>query len=422
MHRQIFYVLVILAGISNAHPGDDHRSELMKRAEWLNQVERRDLSHCAEKLKARGVHARALQRRSALADSRRTMRSLPSLPYLKARDLDSVVNISHHSSLTGLTASSTDETIFSGNSSCILNPEVTEGPYYVLGELVRKNVTEGFAGVPLTLDIQIIDVNTCEPVPDIMLDFWHCNSTGVYSGVVANGNGNSADLTNLDTTFNRGIQKADDDGVVTFDSTFPGHYTGRATHIHIMGHIGATVGANNTLSSQGSIAHVGQIFFDQDLISQVEAVEPYASNTQELTLNADDMIASQAAEDVDPFAEYVLLGSDISDGILAWTTIGVNVTANYSVSAAATIYADGGVANENAMGGGPDAPGASGGPPNGTASVAATGGVSKRTTSSVKASGTTAAPVTVSSSDAQPAANWYNRVLMAAVGVGAAMA
>jgi hypothetical protein len=131
-----------------------------------------------------------------------------------------------------------------------------------------------------------------------------------------------------------------------------------------MGHISSTVGDNNTLSSQGSIAHVGQIFFDQDLISEVEAVEPYSTNTQDVTLNTDDMIASQAAEDVDPFAEYVLLGNSISDGILAWTVVGVNVTANHSVSAAATLYADGGVANSNAMSGGPD--GASGSPPNGT--------------------------------------------------------
>jgi hypothetical protein len=59
------------------------------------------------------------------------------------------------------------------------------------------------------------------------------NQQGVYSGVEASGNGNS-EAGNLDATFLRGIQKSDEDGVVYFQSVFPGHYTGRATHIHGM--------------------------------------------------------------------------------------------------------------------------------------------------------------------------------------------
>lgn len=152
-------------------------------------------------------------------------------PYLQARDLDDVINIDHHSNLTGITPDSSASTLFSGNNSCVLSPETTEGPYWVQGELVRKNVTDGQQGVPLTLDIQIIDVNTCEPVPEVFLEIWHCNSTGVYGGVVANGNGNSNDASNLNKTFLRGLQKSDQDGVVSFDTTFPGHYTGRAVSL-----------------------------------------------------------------------------------------------------------------------------------------------------------------------------------------------
>jgi protocatechuate 3,4-dioxygenase beta subunit len=113
----------------------------------------------------------------------------------------------------------------------VLSPEVTQGPYWVQGELVREDITDDQEGVPLTLDIQIIDVKTCEPVPEAFLEIWHCNSTGVYSGVVANGNGNANDTTNLDNTFHRGIQKSDEDGVVVFETQFPGHYTGRAVSI-----------------------------------------------------------------------------------------------------------------------------------------------------------------------------------------------
>jgi len=152
-------------------------------------------------------------------------------PYLRARDLDTVLNTNHKSNLTNATPDTDPSLLFSGNNSCILSPETTQGPYWVSGELVRQDMTDGQPGVPLTLDVQIIDVNTCEPVPQIYLETWHCNSTGVYSGVVANGNGNVSDTSNLDATFLRGINLSDEDGVVTYDTVFPGHYTGRAVSL-----------------------------------------------------------------------------------------------------------------------------------------------------------------------------------------------
>lgn len=53
----------------------------------------------------------------------------------------------------------------------------------------------------------------------------------MYSGLVATGNGNTDDLSNYNTTFLRGIGKADDDGVVTFETIVPGHYSGRTNHV-----------------------------------------------------------------------------------------------------------------------------------------------------------------------------------------------
>lgn len=117
-----------------------------------------------------------------------------------------------------------DETkLFVDNSSCILQPEVTQGPYYVDGELIRTSMVEDQQGVPLYLDVQLIDTSTCEPVPAAFVDFWHCNSTGVYSGVSASGNGDSdSDTSNLDATFLRGIQPTDVNGVVQIETIFPG--------------------------------------------------------------------------------------------------------------------------------------------------------------------------------------------------------
>lgn len=281
----------------------------------------------------------------------------------------------------------------------MLTPETTQGPYWVQGELVRKDITDSQEGVPVTLDIQLIDVNTCEPVPQAFLEIWHCNSTGVYSGVIANGNGDSSDETNIDKTFFRGIQQSDDDGVVVFDTKFPGHYTGRATHIHVMTSQDATVNANETLSG-GSITHVGQMFFDQDLISIVEAVEPYLSNTQELTTNAEDSIFAQEAADVDPVIEYVLLGDDVSEGIFGWLAFGLDTTNSFDITPAAYLTEDGGVANENSgggMGGGP--PDGTGAPPSGAAPTGAapTGASAGTAVASSTAVGTTLSTAVASS-------------------------
>ncbi|KAJ8566659.1 hypothetical protein ON010_g6464 [Phytophthora cinnamomi] len=204
-------------------------------------------------------------------------------------------------------------------------------------------------GVSLYAELQFVDVNTCEPVNNLYVDFWHCNATGVYSGVVANGNGDTPDASNINNTAFRGLAPTDVDGLVTFTSRFPGHYTGRTTHIHVLGSYNGTVLKNNTYSG-GVGAHVGQLFFDQSLISEVEATGVYATNTQEITRNVDDFIYNQStATGFDPIMEYTLLGDSVEDGIFAWISVGVDMTLAKTVSAASTITANGGVANANSM-------------------------------------------------------------------------
>ncbi|KAK3375899.1 Intradiol ring-cleavage dioxygenase [Lasiosphaeria ovina] len=342
-----------LAGavIVSAHPGHDHEAELAARGAMLSRFSRRDLSHCAEKIKARGLHARSVKRRTVLAAD------LMKKAHLRARDLDSLLNTTHHS--TGCyTIKTPPSEIFAANNSCILSPEVTEGPYYVAGEYIRRDVVESQKGVNLTLDIQVLDTETCEPVAGAFLEIWHTNATGVYSGVAAAGNGNSdVDTSNINATYLRGVQQTDTDGVVQFATLFPGHYTGRTTHIHVMVHTEATAQANGTLLDT-TASHVGQLFFDQELIGQVEASSPYAANTQALMTNAEDGILAQEAATSDPFLEYVLLGSAIEDGLLGWISFGINSTLHRDVSAAVTLTEDGGVANPNA-----GSPGGPGGPP-----------------------------------------------------------
>ncbi|KAH7242343.1 Intradiol ring-cleavage dioxygenase [Fusarium tricinctum] len=359
--KSLLATFALAATIASAHPGHDVAHEAAERREFLSSVKRSSLAHCATKLKARGVEARNVARRSAQVHKARQKRSL------KKRDADSVLSTSHNQTDQGFTSCTDPATLFASINSCVLTPEVTQGPYYVSGEYVRRNIIEDQDGLNIILDYQVIDVDTCDPVPNVYLEMWHCNSTGVYSGVVANGNGDSSDESNIDKTWLRGIQKTDSDGVAQFESTFPGHYTSRATHIHVMVHTNATLLANHTLGRDNYASHVGQAFFDQELISQVETLEPYASNTQEITLNEDDSILNEEAktDGVDPFMEYALIGDSISDGLFAWLAFGINSTQSNSVSPAVYYYKEGGVANENGGAPGGGAPG--GTPPSGSA-------------------------------------------------------
>ncbi|KAJ6177844.1 hypothetical protein N7519_008305 [Penicillium mononematosum] len=363
--------LTALTGIVSAHPGHDVKAEAAERAAFLKNapVHSRSLAQCASRLQRRGQQSRNVARRHmAVKNIRRRLGLQPTNHLLKARS-DSALDTSHHSNLTGVNSSTDPDVLFGTDATCILGPEVTQGPYYVTGELVRKNIAESQEGIPLYMDIQLIDTNTCEPIPEIYMDLWHCNSTGVYSGVVASGNGNSDDETNLNTTFNRGVQKSNKEGVIQFQSNFPGHYTGRATHIHVLTHPAneTKVLANGTISGlyTSHSSHVGQIFFDQDLISAVDEVAPYSTNTQEVTANADDSILAEELDTIDPFMEYVYLGDDISDGIFAWITVGMDPTQDTTVTPAAYYTEEGGIENENS-----GAPGGGGSPPGGAPSGA----------------------------------------------------
>ena len=88
----------------------------------------------------------------------------------------------------------------------------------------------------------------------------------------------------------------------------------------------------------------GQVYFDQDLSAQVEKLEPYRSNTQAVTTNDKDSLLLVDLTVSDPITEYVMLGDKVEDGILAWYSFGLNMTAARQISVAATYYEGGGVA------------------------------------------------------------------------------
>jgi protocatechuate 3,4-dioxygenase beta subunit len=380
-----------LTGLAVAHPGEHHDMDHVKRqinARGLRAAAaKRSLGSCQNNLKHQELMQRSVQRRAHALNTLREKRGINgsksftlchnnqylikrSLEYKKFRrdlaTLQSFEVVNHNQTSTlDYTSATPEAIIFAANTSCILTPEVTDGPYYVTGELIRKDVKEGQQGIDIYLEAQYIDVTTCEPVPALYVDIWNANATGVYSGVESGQGG-------LNSTFLRGVQKTDEDGVASFETIFPGHYEGRAIHTHLLTKSNVSLYENGTTTG-GAVTHIGQVFYPEALVSAVEATAPYNTNTQAYTSNDEDMWSIvQAGDTFDPFPQFIYLGDDITDGLLAWIQIGINSTADYTdddyYNVAASYQAGGGVANaDSAFGGGSGgAPGGSNGTANGT--------------------------------------------------------
>src|SRR5262245_25290273 len=155
--------------------------------------------------------------------------------------------------------------------SCVLTPEMTEGPYYISGEKLRRNITEGRPGTRLDLRLSVVDAATCTPINGAIVDIWHADALGVYSGF---GSGASS------RTFMRGVQRTDKNGLAIFRTVYPGWYQGRTVHIHVKVWVG------------GSDVHTGQLFFSDTLTDTVYKRAPYSRRPSRTMRNAQDMIYS----------------------------------------------------------------------------------------------------------------------------------
>jgi protocatechuate 3,4-dioxygenase beta subunit len=157
-----------------------------------------------------------------------------------------------------------------GDDVCVLTPELTEGPYYLDLDLVRRDIVDGRPGSPFDLRVKVVEADACTPIENAAVDIWHCDAGGAYSGV-------SGD----DGTFLRGIQMTDADGVAEFRTIYPGWYTGRAVHIHVKVNLG------------GRETFTGQLFFDDATTARVYQAEPYADRGEPDTPNSVDGIFGQ---------------------------------------------------------------------------------------------------------------------------------
>ncbi|TYB66094.1 protocatechuate dioxygenase [Nonomuraea sp. PA05] len=210
------------------------------------------------------------------------------------------------------TATTSDlSALFEGANTCELTSTTTQGPYYFDADKVRGDIREDRQGVRLRVAIKVQDSETCAPLKNAVVEIWHCDAAGLYSGAESlstGGGGNppgngspppsgrptgappsggpgggqddgSMDLTPTDDKrYLRGAQVTNAEGVVEFTTIWPGWYRGRTIHIHAMVHV-----SNERVLTT-------QMMFDEKLNSVVMATAPYSAHTGRDTFNDGDNI------------------------------------------------------------------------------------------------------------------------------------
>jgi protocatechuate 3,4-dioxygenase beta subunit len=167
--------------------------------------------------------------------------------------------------------------------SCVVVPELTEGPFYVDTGLersdIRPNSADGQVSDGATLElgwaVSQVDGDACVPLEGAVVDVWHCDAAGVYSGVQGVGG-----------DFLRGFQRTDANGGAAFTTIYPGWYTGRAVHIHFK--------IRTDPDADAGFEATSQLFFDDAFSEAVFATGAYAAKGPQDMRNEEDGIYQQS--------------------------------------------------------------------------------------------------------------------------------
>ena len=209
-------------------------------------------------------------------------------------------------------------------AACVeLTPEVSQGPFYLRGELVRRDIREAEPGFLFDLTLQIIDSTTCEPIPDAAVDVWQCNAVGTYSGVSREAEGEDPEDSD---TFLRGIQLTDDQGRCRFTTIVPGWYPTRAVHIHTKVHVGGKVRQQHYQG--GHISHIGQVFFSESLLNAIQGLDPYSGDPAQRVLNDDDQYYHQAGGRSAIISTKAIVKGDPTQGYTGRMILGIDPSAH----------------------------------------------------------------------------------------------
>lgn len=142
-------------------------------------------------------------------------------------------------------------------SGCNLICSTTEGPCTTETTIDRVDISEGYPGIPMRIAMRFVDPN-CNPISGAWVQIWHTKITGVYSGVTPSGSFCYGDEPQAEQEmYFRGSQTTDSDGVVYFDSCFPGWYSSRAVHVHF------------EVRMNDSTYVISQLLWDDELVDEI---------------------------------------------------------------------------------------------------------------------------------------------------------
>ncbi len=196
------------------------------------------------------------------------------------------------------------------SAGCWLTPDKTAGPFYFNANLIRQDIRTDFDtgelhdGLHFNMTFTVIDAD-CNPVPNVLVDIWHCDKDGIYSGYT----GQLGGVSTVGQDFLRGMQVTDANGQCSFITSYPGWYPGRATHIHFK------------VRLDSSTYVTSQFAFPNSINDTVYATPLYSGRGTNPTTNEEDNIFGTA------LPEYLVMDAtpnSSTGGYDGTFTIGIN--------------------------------------------------------------------------------------------------
>ncbi len=203
----------------------------------------------------------------------------------------------------------------------MLSPNLEIGPYFVDGQMKRSNILANIdgstvqSGVPLVVTVNLLNAKTCAAIADAQIDIWQANADGVYSD-------ESVEST-LGQTSLRGYQVTDSNGSVAFTTIFPGWYSGRTPHIHLM--------IRTFSGSAVAYEWTTQLLFEQtDIDTTLQTQAPYdlrATAEPDTSNTADHVYSAMVTDEGTGHASTVLtLTGSAATGYAATINLAVDLT------------------------------------------------------------------------------------------------
>ena len=209
----------------------------------------------------------------------------------------------------------------SAGATCARIPEETAGPFpgdgtngpnvLALPEIVRSDIRSSFGGmggtaegVPLTVKFRVVDTKACAPLAGSAVYVWMCDREGRYSL-----------YSERKQNYLRGVQVADADGTVTFQSIFPAAYFGRWPHVHFQVYSSLA----KAVASSGLLA-TSQIAMPREVCDEVFVTKGYEqsrANLSRMSIARDNVFSDGVA------LETPKVAGRIADGLTVTLDVGV---------------------------------------------------------------------------------------------------